>query len=552
MKSFLTKNLLLISILVLAAFLRFFQLGQNPPGLSVDEVSNGYNAYSILKTARDEYGNFLPLTFRSFGDYNLPLSVYTLVPSIAIFGLTEFAVRFPSALFGTLAVLLTYILAKKLFEESQNGWQLWKGPRQRADSVHGQEKLESKIKSSTDGPPKASLAFSRRETIDRTRSKLIALLSAFFLAISPWHLQFSRYDHEANFMVFFIVLGLTTFLYGLKNFSLLAASAVFFGLAVNTYHGAKIWVPLFLIVILFWYRKEIIKFKIKLIWLSLILIVFSLPIILNLQKSLIRGQSVGVLGQPNPLETFITGYLAHYSPNFLFISGDSIGRHSVPGMGQLYVFEAPLVILGILYLIAQKTKSPKFLLAWLVIAAIPAAAATPTPHALRGLTFIPVWSIITACGVTALLEAKFKANLKKGIAFILVVVAFYNIVTYFHLYYKHYPKEKAPDWSQGYKEMVEAVDEIKDNYGSIAITSYFGHPYIFTLFYSRYDPLKYHSQSEDKNKFAKFEFFSSSWEQTKPGKALVITPPWQAHPPKVLKEIYAINGDLKFTISETE
>src|SRR3990167_1069510 len=115
MKYFLIKSkVLLILIILLAALLRFYQLGTNPPGLFVDEVSNGYNAYSILKTARDEYGNFLPSTFKAFGDYNLALSVYTLVPSIALFGLNEFAVRFPSALFGTLTVFLTYFLTLKI------------------------------------------------------------------------------------------------------------------------------------------------------------------------------------------------------------------------------------------------------------------------------------------------------------------------------------------------------------------------------------------------------------------------------------------------------
>ena len=118
-------SMVLILILMLAAVLRFYQLGQIPPSLNWDEVSNGYNAYSILKTARDEHGNFLPLTFRAFGDYNPALSVYTLVLSIAIFGLNQFAVRFPSALLGTLTVLLTYFLTKKLLDDYKFNFSLW-------------------------------------------------------------------------------------------------------------------------------------------------------------------------------------------------------------------------------------------------------------------------------------------------------------------------------------------------------------------------------------------------------------------------------------------
>src|SRR3989344_3324808 len=96
----------LFLIIILAAFLSFYQLGKNPRSLNWDEASNAYNAYSILKTGHDEYGKFLPRTFKSFGDYNLALSVYPLVPSIGLFSLNEFAIRFPSALFGVLTVLV--------------------------------------------------------------------------------------------------------------------------------------------------------------------------------------------------------------------------------------------------------------------------------------------------------------------------------------------------------------------------------------------------------------------------------------------------------------
>lgn len=525
MKSPLTKNLSLLLILFIAIFLRFWQLGQNPPSLFADEVSNGYNAYSILKTAKDEYGNFLPLTFRAFGDYNPALSAYLLVPSIAVFGLNEFAVRFPSALLGVLTVLFTYLMVKELFplnESRSINHQSWKSQNDHNSKfmIHNSEK--------------------------------ISLLAAFFLAVSPWHLQFSRYDHEANFMITFTILGLVIFLKSHKKSLYLFLSAISFGLALNSYHGAKIWVPIFLLSIIYWYRKEILDFGKRLLLPLSILLISTLPAVLNFPNSLIRGQSVGIFGKDKPLETFFSGYLSHYSPNFLFISGDSIPRHSVAQMGELYVFELPLILIGLITFLKSKTRGTKFLLTWFLLAPIPAALATPTPHALRSLTFLPLWSIIAACALGKFAITKFNKKLKTILVFLIVVIGIYNFVTYLHLYYKHYPKLTAPDWGDGYREMVNYIDRIKDDYSTIAVTNFFGKPYIYILFYSKYDPSKYQSQSEDKNAFDKFEFFGSSWAKTKPGKALVVTPPWQAHPPKVLKNIYAINGDLKFTISETE
>ena len=59
------KILLLAGIVLLAFFLRFYKVTEIPPSLNWDEVSIGYNAYSILKTGRDEWGVFLPIHFKA-------------------------------------------------------------------------------------------------------------------------------------------------------------------------------------------------------------------------------------------------------------------------------------------------------------------------------------------------------------------------------------------------------------------------------------------------------------------------------------------------------
>src|SRR5271155_5871448 len=115
-KIFQKPVVLFFLIVLLGAFLRFYQLGINPPSLTWDEVAWGYNAYSVGIDGRDEFGHFLPYTsFISFGDYKPPVYAYLTVIPVWFFGLTELAVRFPSALFGTLTVLLTYFLVKEIF-----------------------------------------------------------------------------------------------------------------------------------------------------------------------------------------------------------------------------------------------------------------------------------------------------------------------------------------------------------------------------------------------------------------------------------------------------
>ena len=140
-----TSKKIFLIIFILALFLRFYKLGIIPSGLDWDEVSNAYNAYSILKTGHDEYNNFLPLYNRSFDDYKPPLYMYLEVPSVAIFGLTPFAARVPSALLGSLSTIVIYLLIKRLFNKEN-----------------------------------------------------LALVAMALAAISPWQLQFSRVGFEAN------------------------------------------------------------------------------------------------------------------------------------------------------------------------------------------------------------------------------------------------------------------------------------------------------------------------------------------------------------------
>jgi 4-amino-4-deoxy-L-arabinose transferase-like glycosyltransferase len=507
MKYFLTRNFLLFLILFAAFLLRFWQLGQNPPSIFMDEASNGYNAYSILKTARDEYGNFLPLTFRAFGEYNPALSVYLLVPTIAAFDLNEFAIRLPSALFGFFTVYLVYLLVKKLLNYF--------------------------------------------EVIDPKAASLLPIASAAFLAVSPWHIQFSRYDHEANFMLFFSVFGVVLLLYSMQKTWFLPLAATSFGFALNSYHAGKVWIPLLLALLMFTFAKELIGFKTKLILPILILLISVVPFAINIDQSLARGQTVGILRSANPISVFTANYLSHYSPNFMFTSADPIGRHSVQGMGQLYVFEIPLILLGLITLIKTKGKAKILLLGWLLLAAVPASLATPSPHALRSIMFSPAWSIVSALGIAVLISSTVKKPLKTLLLTSIILVALYNFFTYLHLYYKHYPKLKARDWQDGYKQLTEAIRPVEHNYETIAVSNYFGRSYIFVLFFNKYDPAKYQKEQTETG-FGKYEFFDASWAKTKQGRALVVTPPWQAHPEKIIKEIYAGNGELTFTISETE
>ena len=166
------RKVILIGIVFIALFLRFFELGINPPSLTWDETAWGYNAYSLGIDGRDEFGRFLPLDYlESFGDFKPPVYAYLDIIPVKLFGLNEFAARFPSALFGTLTVLITFFLAKRIFSH-QSKTSFWLV--QNLFTPSGKRRDSGVV---AYAPPQ--------------NDEWIPLLSSLLLAISPWHINLS-------------------------------------------------------------------------------------------------------------------------------------------------------------------------------------------------------------------------------------------------------------------------------------------------------------------------------------------------------------------------
>lgn len=135
----------LIVILLIALFFRTFRLSFSPPRLTHDEMSIGYNAYSILKTGKDEWGRSFPLDFEAFGDHKLPGYVYVLVPFLSFLPMDIISIKIPSIIAGLFTVLAIFYLTKTI-----------------------------------------------------TKNKHLSFLAAFLLAISPWPIHISRMALESN------------------------------------------------------------------------------------------------------------------------------------------------------------------------------------------------------------------------------------------------------------------------------------------------------------------------------------------------------------------
>ncbi len=523
------KVWLLIAILILAAVLRLYNLSAAPAGLNADEAAQGYNAYSLLLTGRDEHGHSWPINFESFGDFKPAFYGYILIPFIKVFGLTELAVRLPAALAGILAVLVIYLLVKELFDEK------------------------------------------------------LGYLSALLLAISPWHLHFSRGGWEVSLALTLILIGVWAFL---KRSLVLSTFALV--LSTYTYQTARIIVPLFVMAMVILNYHEVMQEKKKFMISAIIGLVLLLPLIYSFlfQGAASRIGGVGLLADEGPVNrvnelrgqyakpdslpvkllhnkvfgyawAFMENYTDQFRGDFLFITGDPIERNKVPETGLLYWSDLIFLIIGAVYLIKQSGSKVRLIWVWLVITPIAAALTFQTPHALRALPMVIPLTILTAAGINSLAK---KINLQLLLLLLLLIYG-WQVARYLHEYYVHYPQTYPAAWEYGFSEAVAYANANKDRYEHVYVTNKYDQPYILFLFYSHYPPVKFqfHHQltMRDKynfstvNTFDKYVFTDTNWDKVSDIHPILIIAAAEDIPPvgvNVVKTINFPNGQPEFKI----
>lgn len=448
------RAVFLIAILALAAVLRFYRLGVIPYGYTWDEAAITYNAWSISLWGKDEWGMPYPVSFKSFGDYKAPLMIYTLAIPFKFFGVSENLVRFVAAFSGLATVIGTYYIARELF----------------------------------------------------LKNTVLALTSAIFVAISPWGINLSRVGFEANLAVALVIWG--TYALLKSNLASKIFGTILLALSAYTYHSPKIIAPFIFISILV-SQKQTKRGQ----WIAL-LIVFASLITPTYVEEITRDdmgriRTLAMFNDESKLRpageainTLIKNTRAHLSPTFWIFGQDAVGlRHLVPGSGVVYKTQLIFLLTGISILLKKRTPSNKFLLLWLVCAALPSILSRESPHAVRALMLLPGISLTSAVGLHALINWFPNIPTRKIGTVVIVILIGIELSTYLSRYYTSYARESANHLQYGYKEaLTTAKLEIRRADKTI-ITTHYGQPYIYVLLYNRIHPQDFRSGG-----LANFEF----------------------------------------------
>jgi len=471
MKKFLRfkkEFILLLIIIVLASFLRLYNLGNVPTGMTDDEIRETYTAYSIAHTGKDVFGNFLPVVFKIDGASTWgPVLVYIKTPFSLLLPLNSFTARFPYALAAIFSVILFYFIVKKLFNDK------------------------------------------------------IAIASSFALSASVWQIQLARFVIEADISLTLYLLGIFIYLYSKNKTRFIVLSMVVFFLAFYGYSAFKIFfLPLMLI--LAWYKFKELGKKHLLIVLTTVLLAFGSYGFLSITQNAASYVSPGGVpfffldkqktslsvelerrasNEPQIIETLYhnkftywfriaaTNYLTAFSPQYLFLDQEASGIYSIWGRGEMYIFELPLLIFGFLYLFTKKRKEFYLVLLLLLISPLPSALGVGTPTWTSRSAFMVFWLyVFVGAGIYYLITGFKKLRFRYLVLAIVLILYTYSVIGYLMQYYYDWSRVNSKYFATTTKDLVYTTNKYIKEGKKVIISGVRPVEFLHFAFYNKIDP----------------------------------------------------------------
>ena len=449
-----------LGIILLGAYLYFHKLDSIPSGFYIDEALPGYNAYSLLKTGKDEYGKSFPVALRFLGFYNPPLYTYFTVPSVAFFGLTVFATRFVAALTGLLLIVTTFLFLRLL-----------------------------KI------------------------NKTSVLLGTLLFTISPWVVLYSRLGDEVGLAFLFFCLGVLFSIWGLKRPALFALSIFFLSASSYTAYTERFLAPLYVIGFTLLFRKDLfskIK-KFELIPAFAVGLITQIPHLTILftpaffpKKSLF---SATVASQAEKiahflpmqvsillgfLREFLANYIQYFSPGPLFFIPDPDLQRSMPELAVFYPWMAIPYLVGLYFLWKRRKEMIyRVLIMLMLISPLPAALTRDPFASHRAFPLVLPIIAITTLGIDKLIAGR-QIKLWLSLAILLILG---SLVLLWRSYFVFLPAERAKVWGYGFQQLAEEIKK-RPNAHFLIERSRIKPAYVMLAFHLQYPPDKFQMETD--------------------------------------------------------
>lgn len=392
------------TLIAVIIFVHTWQLGDIPPGLSIDELSVGRNAYFITKIGQDEYGQHLPLYFRAYGDYKSPVQIYTTALLFKFVEPSNYSLRLVSAIFFLLFLLGIWLLVYQLFKHI-----------------------------------------------------LIATYTLLAAGFLPWFFVWSRTSLESiipqlsftTLALLFIHKTYHSSYHSRHQYIYPISAGLFLGLSTYTYHTARLLTFILLLTCLAVYlRRKTFKKSVALLTsFTISVLPYLYYFITNSTNLTARFHEISYifkaeLSYLTKLQMFLSSYLHQFSPSFLLYHGDIIPRHATGFGGELFFIVFILAIIGLCWSITQLKKNPDrfrvFIVLNLLSVPIAGALADVSQSSARTILVGLYFLIISSYGLFLIISTVHRSG-RNTIILAIYIVLIFEASLYTHHYFTKYP-----------------------------------------------------------------------------------------------------------------
>jgi 4-amino-4-deoxy-L-arabinose transferase-like glycosyltransferase len=538
---------LVAAVVIVAAAARLVGLGSAPPGMHPDAASNAWNVRCLLATGHDWSGTAWPiLTSKGFGQGQSTLYYYLLMPFQAVGGMTPAVTNLPSAVTGTLSILLIYLAGARLF------------------------------------------------------GKPAGLLAAAVAAVAPWHLYLSRWGHESGIVPFLAAAPLAVLVAANLPFTerdpararpwVALAAGLTVGFACYGYLAMRVFWPVALLAAAAANGTAVAAFararrgRLALAALALGLAVTLGPLAWRHLTDPTIGKRAAEFTSWSPGDPFATRiakvaarYPGTMSPDFLFVRGDRFKIHAIPSSGPLAPWVAPLLLAGLVAAFARIGRSAAARTLLALLAAYPVAdalARNDGPHLLRSAPGIIPLALLAGLGGVAAwtwMSAR-RRPLAMAASVLFAVWAIASTARFATSFYGEYGR-RVDTWQLFNTDLLEAIRWVKPRLGdadalyvSMSVSSAMDQPFVLTLVGLDYDPTRWFADSKDVlhredtdvvRSFGKVHFLFDAYDTAslkalsandKPDRVLIIARPGEWKRGEPVHTVFLPDGRASFLI----
>ncbi len=456
-------------------------LDQATRGFFCDEASIAYNAYSILRTGKDEHGVSWPSFFQAFGEYKSAPYIYSLSVVQFFVGMNQWSSRIPALAGIMLAIIVSCLLM----------YQHW-GPR-------------------------------------------CVIILLFLLLGEPWVRQFSHVAFELTLSPLFVVatiLALESLIRNPHQPLRYAAAAIFLSaLACYNYMPTRVMMPLLVVGWMLISRSELNRAienfsKREILSLALLFFALLLPITFAINRAgpqfLSRSAYLSIFTteyveqtwawkllsssewlkpyiEPAPLKTALVAllqYFSYYDPLYLFWEGETNYRFTVPGWGPFLPSVGLWLVVGLYTLIVRRNRFDKVLLLWFLLLGLPGALTwEDVPHSGRAVSSLLALDFIATQGIQTLItRLTFTKGIRRLTIGSLLVFGIGAQIMQFRDFGSAFRNDLNPKSlvyrQYGYLELFKKLADLREGSRLIVLapSSFYYQPYIFALYSTQLDP----------------------------------------------------------------